>query len=86
MFIMTRQSVSFTSPNNDWIQSKVDSKEYKNKSELINELVRQERLRQEKVAFIRAKLIQAEQKGFVYQSPDEMLAEIKKGLGVGIEI
>ncbi len=79
---MTRQSVSFTSPNNDWIQSKVDSKEYKNKSELINELVRQERLRQEKTAFIRAKLIQAEQKGFVSQSPDEMLAEIKKGLNL----
>ena len=83
---MTRQSVSFTSPNNDWIQSKVDSKEYKNKSELINELVRQERLRQEKTAFIRAKLIRAEQKGFVSQSPKEMLAEIKKGLNLDDKI
>lgn len=74
---MTRQSVSFTEPNNDWIQSKVDSKEYKNKSELINELVRQARVKQEKVEYIRAKLIQAEQKGFVSQSKEDILAGIK---------
>ena len=80
---MTRQSVSFTEPNNDWIQSKVDSKEYKNKSELINELVRQARLKQEKLEFIQAKLAQAEQKGFVSQSEDEILAEIKQGLNLG---
>ncbi len=80
---MTRQSVSFTEPNNDWIQAKVDSKEYKNKSELINELVRQARLKQEKLEFIQAKLAQAEQKGFVSQSKDELLAEIKQGLNLG---
>jgi len=79
---MTRQSVSFTPPNNDWIQSKVDNKEYKNKSELINELVRQARVKQEKVDFIRSKLMQAEQKGFVSQDKDEILAEIKKGLNL----
>lgn len=79
---MTRQSVSFTAPNNDWIQSKVDSREYKNKSELINELVRQARVKQEKTEFIRARLIESEKKGFVSQSQDEMLAEIKKGLNL----
>lgn len=83
---MTRQSVSFTEPNNDWIQSKVDSNEYKNKSELINELVRQARVKQEKLEFIRAKLIQAEQKGFVSQSEAELLAEIKKGLKFGTKV
>lgn len=83
---MTRQSVSFTEPNNDWIQSKVDSKEYKNKSELINELVRQARVKQEKVEFIRAKLNQAEQKGFVSQSKEEILVGIKEGLNLGKKV
>ncbi len=40
---MTRQSISFTKPNDEWLKSQVDSKEYSSKSELINDLIRQAR-------------------------------------------
>lgn len=83
---MTRQSVSFTSPNNNWIESQVEKNEYKNKSELINDLVRKARLKQEKIDFIREKLIKAEQNEFVPQDQDEILEEIKKGLNLGKKI
>lgn len=83
---MTRQSISFTEPNNDWLQSQVDSKEYRNKSELINDLVRKERLKQEKIEFIRKKLTKAEEKGFVSETQDEILADIKKGLHLEKEV
>ena len=83
---MTRQSVSFTDPNNAWIQSQVEKNEYKNKSELINDLVRKARVKQEKLDFIRGKLITAEKNGFSNQSQDDMLAEIKKGLNIGKQL
>lgn len=80
---MTRQSVSFTTPNNTWVKSQVDNNEYKNKSELINDLVRKARLKQEKIEFIRSKLMKSETNGFVSQNQDEILTEIKKGLNFG---
>lgn len=83
---MTRQSVSFTEPNNTWIQSQVDSKEYKNKSELINDLVRKARAKQEKLDFIRQKLDQAEDGGFISQNQSELLAEFKKDLNIDKKI
>jgi antitoxin ParD1/3/4 len=36
---MRRQSISFTEPNDEWLKSQVDSKEYSSKSELINNLM-----------------------------------------------
>lgn len=83
---MTRQSVSFTSPNNDWLQRQVESKEYKNKSEVINDLVRKARQKEEKLALIRTKLQLAEQSNFIEKSQIEILAEIKKDLKLGKKI
>ncbi len=83
---MTRQSVSFTTPNNAWIESQVENNEYKNKSELINDLVRKARAKQEKTDFIRAKLTAAEKKGFTSKDQNEILSEIKKDLTLGEKI
>lgn len=83
---MTRQSVSFTEPNNAWIESQVENKEYKNKSEVINDLVRKARAKQEKLDFIRQKLIQAEEGGFISQNKSELLAEFKKDLNIDKKI
>jgi len=33
---MSRQSISFTEPNDEWLKAQVDNKEYSSKSELIN--------------------------------------------------
>ena len=71
--IMPRQSISFTPPNDAWLKAQVDSQEYSSKSDVVNDLIRKAR----EIEAIRARLIQAEQSGFINQSGAEILAEIK---------
>ncbi len=73
---MARQSISFTPPNDDWLKAQVDSEEYASKSEVVNDLIRKAR----EVEFVRAKLIRAEQSGFIDQTPAQILAEFKQEL------
>jgi len=49
---MTRQSISFTKPNDEWLKSQVNNEEYTSKSELVNDLIRQARKQQVQVDFI----------------------------------
>lgn len=51
---MAKQSVNFTSPNNNWLNAKVASKEYPNKTDVINDLIRREREREEKFQTLKA--------------------------------
>ena len=74
---MTRQSISFTDPNSEWLERKVNVEgEYKSNSEAVNDLIRKAR----EIEAIRASLIQAEQSGFTELSRDEIRAEIRKEL------
>ena len=75
---MTRQSISFTTPNNDWLNAQVASEEFTSKSEVINDLIRKARAEQAEIEFIRAKLIKAEQSGFIDKTPHEILANFKE--------
>lgn len=70
---MPRQSISFTPPNDEWLKAQVDSQEYSSKSDVVNDLIRKAR----EIEAIRARLMQAEQSGFINQSGAEILAEIK---------
>jgi len=73
---MVRQSISFTPPNDEWLKAQVDSEEYTSKSDVVNDLIRKAR----EIELIRAKLIRAEQSGFIEQTPAEILAEFKEEL------
>ena len=75
---MTRQTISFTNPNNEWLKSQVESEEFSSKSEVVNDLIRKARAEQQEIELIRAKLIEAEQKGFIDKSQTEILAGFKK--------
>jgi antitoxin ParD1/3/4 len=75
--IMSRQSISFTKPNDDWLKAQVDNQEYSSKSELINDLIRQARKQQVQVDWIRAKLEKAENSGFTNDSKESILAQSK---------
>jgi len=66
---MARQSISLTEPNDQWLKSQVDNKEYASKSELVNDLIRQAR----KQEWIKEKLEKAEKSGFTTDSKDEIL-------------
>ena len=74
---MARQSISFTQPNDDWLKSQVDNKEYSSKSELVNDLIRQARKQQRKIDWISAKLEKAEASGFTNDSKEQILAQSK---------
>jgi len=74
---MSRQSISFTEPNDEWLKSQVDNKEYSSKSELVNDLIRQARKQQVQIDWIRTKLERAEQSGFTSDSKMEILSQSK---------
>jgi len=74
---MSRQSISFTKPNDEWLKSQVDSQEYSSKSELVNDLVRQARNQQAQINWIKNKLEKAEQSGFTNDSKEQILAKSK---------
>lgn len=77
---MTRQSISLTSPNDEWLKAQVDNEEYSSKSEVVNDLIRKARAQQEEIEWIRAKLIKAENSGLSNRTADEILAQSKKEL------
>ncbi len=78
--MMTRQSISFTPPNDDWLKAQVDSEEYTSKSDVVNDLIRKARAQQNEIEAIRAKLIKAENSGFIDQNREEILKEFKDEL------
>ena len=74
---MGRQSISFTQPNDEWLKSQVDNKEYSSKSELVNDLIRQARKQQRQIDWISSKLEKAEKSGFTTDSKEQILAQSK---------
>jgi antitoxin ParD1/3/4 len=74
---MTRQSISFTQPNDEWLKTQVDNQEYSSKSELVNDLIRQARNQQKQIDWISAKLDKAEKSGFTEDSKKDILAQSK---------
>ena len=74
---MKRQSITFTEPNDEWLKSQIDNKEYSSKSELVNDLIRQARSQQKQIDLIRLKLDRAEESGFTTDSKAEILKQSK---------
>ncbi len=77
---MTRQSISFTTPNDEWLKAQVESEEYTSKSDVVNDLIRKARAQQNEIEWIRAKLIKSEKSGFTNMTRDEILAKSKEEL------
>ena len=74
---MSRQSISFTKPNDEWLKNQVDNQEYSSKSELVNDLIRQARNQQKQIDWIKAKIETAEKSGFTKDSKEQILAKSK---------
>ncbi len=52
--MMTRQSITLTKPNDEWLKARIESEEYTSKSEIVNDLIRRAREKeQEKNEWIR---------------------------------
>ena len=78
--IMARQSISFTTPNDNWLKSQIENKEYSSKSELVNDLIRQARGQQAQIDWIRTKLEKAESSGFTDDNKKQILEQSKSQL------
>ena len=74
---MARQSISLTEPNDEWLKSQMDTKEYSSKSELVNDLIRQARKQQIHIDWIRAKLDKSENRGFTGDTKEQILKQSK---------
>ncbi|PKP07803.1 MAG: CopG family transcriptional regulator [Bacteroidetes bacterium HGW-Bacteroidetes-3] len=74
---MARQSISFTNPNDEWLKTQVENKEYASKSELVNDLIRQARKQEIQIDWIRTKIEQAENSGFTNDSKEQILKQSK---------
>lgn len=74
---MTRQSISFTKPNDEWLKNQIERQEYSSKSELVNDLIRQARKQQVEIDWIKVKLDKAEKSGFTNDTREEILKQSK---------
>ena len=63
--------------NDAWLVAQVESNEYASRSDVVNDLIRKARAAEREDERIRAKLIEAEQSGFVTPDRRAILAEIK---------
>ncbi len=78
---MTRQSISLTKHNDEWLKNQINTEEFSSKSEAINYLIKQARSQEEYYEFVRNKIEKGEKSGFAKkQTREEMLAEFKKNL------
>lgn len=73
---MTRQSISLTRPNDEWLKAQVESEEFTSKSDVVNDLIRRAR----EIEDIRARLIAAEQSGFSDRTPEQIRNKAKERL------
>lgn len=74
---MARQSISLTEPNDQWLKSQVEKKEYSSKSELVNDLIRQARKQQSQIDLVKLKLLKAEKSGFTSDGKNDILEASK---------
>jgi len=77
---MPRQSITFTTPNDNWLNTLIENEEYGSKSEIVNDLIRKARVQQGELDYIRTKLVKAENSGFIEQSAEDLKAEFKAEL------
>lgn len=78
---MTRQSISLTKKNDEWLKSQLAKDEFNSKSEGINYLIKQTGNQNEYYDFVRMKIEKEEKSGLAEkQTREEMLAEFKGNL------
>ena len=78
---MTRQSISLTKQNDEWLKSQVLEDELNNKSEAISYLIKHARNQEAYYDFVRMKIEKGGQSVLAkIQTRDEMLAEINRDL------
>lgn len=75
---MVKRTYSITETLDQYVKHRVESGEYASDSEYLRELIRRDQVENREIAYIRARLIKAEESGFTSKNRDQILAEIKE--------
>lgn len=76
---MTRQSISLSKQNDEWLKNQVNQEEFNSKSEAINYLIKQARERDDYHNYVQMKIDRGLKSGFAEKkTKEELLAEFKK--------
>ncbi len=75
---MVKKTYSITETLDQYVGQRIKSGEYATDSEYVRELIRRDQEENREIAYIRSKLIKAEQSGFTDKNRDQILAEIKE--------
>ena len=82
---MVKKTYSITETLDQYVSQRIKSGEYATDSEYVRELIRRDQEENREIAYIRAKLIKAEQSGFIL-SKEEVLEEFKAELRANGEL
>lgn len=74
---LVKTTLSLTTQDRQWIDGMIENGEFVSSSEYVRSLIRKDKNQRCQIDAIRAKLIKAEQGGFVNQAADEILQDIK---------
>ncbi len=83
---MVKKTYSITETLDQYVGQRIKSGEYATDSEYVRELIRRDQEENREIAYIRSKLLKAEQSGFINQSKEEMLEEFKAEMRVNGEL
>ncbi|MCX2681906.1 CopG family transcriptional regulator [Galbibacter sp. EGI 63066] len=75
---MARQTITINEPNDLWMKHQLEINEYSSKSELINDLIRKQREREEERIWLRNELIKGEESGISNKTMAEILQTAKE--------
>lgn len=73
---MGKQSVNFTPPDEEWLNAKVAGAEYASKTELVNDLIRQERQREDKYQMLKSAIEQGLDSGISEKTIDDIRNDV----------
>ena len=83
---MVKKTYSITETLDQYVKGRIQSGEYATDSEYFRELIRRNLEEKKEIAYIRSKLIKAEQSGFTDKDRDQILKEIKDELKANGEL
>lgn len=75
---IVKKTYSITETLDQYVKSRIATGEYATDSEYMRELIRRDQDENREIAYIRSKLIKAEQSGFTEKNADQILEEIKE--------
>jgi antitoxin ParD1/3/4 len=84
--VMPKQRISFSEPNDEWLNSQIDNDECSSKSERVHDLIRQARNQQAQIDWVRAKLEKSVGSGFTSETKEQILEQSKALLNGWISI